>query len=103
MRDGVIASRIAAHAADIVKVGPKARRWDDLFSQYRYQRNWKEQIALALDPVRAQQLHDEKKAASEDTCTMCGEYCSYRMSDQLFRRLESDAPHTCAQHPPEKA
>jgi len=84
VRAGVIASRIAAHAADIVKLGQKAKRWDDVFSTYRQKRDWKQQVSLAIDPEKARKLHEEIKPSFEDTCSMCGEYCSYRLSERIF-------------------
>ncbi len=84
VRIGVIASRIAAHSADIVKLGAKAKRWDDVFSAYRQKRDWKGQVPLAIDPKKAQQLHEEIKPSLKDTCSMCGEYCSYRLSEKIF-------------------
>lgn len=86
--EGVIASRIAAHAADIAKYGERARRWDDVFSRARQQRDWQSQIANALDPEKARKYHAEKKVAVNDTCSMCGEYCSYRLSEKTFDDLE---------------
>ncbi len=88
VREGVIASRIAAHAADIVKLGDKAKRWDDVFSTYRQKRDWKEQVSRALDPIKAQRIHEEKKSSQEDACSMCGEYCSYRLSDKTFEKIK---------------
>ena len=81
---GVIASRIAAHAADIVKLGAKAKRWDDVFSTHRQRRDWKAQVSLAIDPRKAHTLHEEIKPSLEDTCSMCGEFCSYRLSEKMF-------------------
>ncbi|MBU1862260.1 MAG: phosphomethylpyrimidine synthase ThiC [Candidatus Omnitrophica bacterium] len=88
VREGVIASRIAAHAADVVKLGNKARRWDDVFSSYRQKRDWKRQISLSIDPKKAQELYEGKKPSIDDTCTMCGEYCSYRLSEKTFQEME---------------
>jgi phosphomethylpyrimidine synthase len=90
VREGVIASRIAAHAGDIVKLGAKARAWDDEISRYRQKRDWPGQLRLALDPVKAKQYHDKKKAAIEDTCTMCGEYCSYRLSEKTLEDIKCE-------------
>lgn len=89
VREGVIAARIAAHAGDIVKLGERARAWDDQISLYRQRRDWQGQLRLALDPLKAQKYHDQKKAHIEDTCTMCGEYCSYRVSEKTFQDISN--------------
>jgi phosphomethylpyrimidine synthase len=87
VREGVIAARIAAHAGDIVKLGERARMWDDRMSEYRQKRDWQGQIRLALDPLKARTYHEQQKAHIEDTCTMCGEYCSYRVSEKTFQDI----------------
>jgi phosphomethylpyrimidine synthase len=87
VREGVIAARIAAHAGDIVKLGAKAKQWDDSFSSFRRQRNWDEQIARALDSRKAAAMRAEAVPSVQDTCTMCGEYCSYRLNEQTFNLL----------------
>jgi len=87
VRNGVIASRIAAHAADVVKLGEKAKRWDDVFSTHRRKRDWDKQISLSLDPTVARQVHEGANPQVEDTCTMCGEYCSYRLSEKTFQDI----------------
>lgn len=88
VREGVIASRIAAHAGDIVKLGAKARKWDNELAKYRQKRDWEGQLKLALDPVKAEKYHSAKTATEEDTCTMCGEYCSYKLSEETFEEME---------------
>jgi phosphomethylpyrimidine synthase len=84
--EGVIASRIAGHAADIVKLGARAKKWDDDFSAFRFKRDWAGQMRMALDPKKAKVFHEQIKPALEDTCTMCGEYCSYRLNEKLFNK-----------------
>jgi phosphomethylpyrimidine synthase len=79
---GVIASRIAAHAADIVKRGRDASDRDLTMSCHRRKRDWKQQIACAIDPERAGQLHAQGLSQTEDVCTMCSEFCPIRMLDE---------------------
>ena len=78
VREGVIASRIAAHAADIAKGIPGARDWDDEMARARRQLDWERQAELALDPERLRRLREERGATTLDSCTMCGEYCPMR-------------------------
>jgi phosphomethylpyrimidine synthase len=85
VRQGVIAYKIAAHAADIARGRPGARDHDDALSRARYAFDWKEQFRLALDPERAQEYHDETLPAeyfkSAEFCGMCGpKFCSMHHS-----------------------
>jgi phosphomethylpyrimidine synthase len=75
---GVIASRIAAHAADIVRLGPRARKWDDEMARARGGLDWEAQYRLAIDSQRARSRH-HPVAAGETTCSMCGPYCVYAL------------------------
>jgi len=76
VREGVMATRAAAHAADIVRLGRKARAWDDEMARARGQLDWNEQFRLALDPERARSRH--RPAGKDDAaCSMCGPYCVY--------------------------
>lgn len=80
VRRGVIASRIAAHAADIAKGIPKAIDWDNEMSRARANLDWEKQIKLAVDPDRAKEKRDEHLTDSTDksgACTMCGEFCAF--------------------------
>ncbi|MDD5084993.1 MAG: phosphomethylpyrimidine synthase ThiC [Candidatus Omnitrophica bacterium] len=83
VREGVIAARIAAHAADLVKLGERARRWDDSMSRARFRRDWEAQIRLALDPKQAGALSG-KEIEKGEGCTMCGDYCSYKVSERIL-------------------
>ncbi len=78
VREGVIASRIAAHAADIAKGLPGARAWDDEMAKARRRLDWRRQAELALDPERLRRLREERGATTTESCTMCGEYCPMR-------------------------
>ncbi|HEX6965696.1 MAG TPA: phosphomethylpyrimidine synthase ThiC [Gemmatimonadaceae bacterium] len=85
VRQGVIAYKIAAHAADIARGRPGARNRDDALSRARYAFDWNEQFRLSLDPERAQEYHDETLPAeyfkSAEFCAMCGpKFCSMHHS-----------------------
>ena len=85
VRQGVIAYKIAAHAADIARGRPAARDRDDALSRARYAFDWNEQFRLALDPERAREYHDETLPAeyfkSAEFCAMCGpKFCSMHHS-----------------------
>ncbi|MBN2211354.1 MAG: phosphomethylpyrimidine synthase ThiC [Sedimentisphaerales bacterium] len=84
VRQGVIAYRIAAHAADVALGLPGARDWDDDVSRARADLDWQKHLCLSLDPETARRMHDEKKLADTDHCTMCGkDWCSVRLSKRL--------------------
>jgi len=84
---GVMASRIAAHAADIVKGVPGAREWDDRMSRARRELDWHAMENLALDPGRVRLTRGDRPTADDAACSMCGKFCSVRAG----RRLE-DTP-----------
>ncbi|RJO64371.1 MAG: phosphomethylpyrimidine synthase ThiC [Candidatus Omnitrophota bacterium] len=84
VRDGVIASKIAAHAADIVKGFPAAKDWDKKMSEARRQRNWEKQIALSVDPEKAGASRMISQPRLSDVCTMCGEYCSIKITEESY-------------------
>ena len=76
VRDGVIAARIAAHAADIVRLGTRARAWDDEMARARSNLDWDAQYRLAINPARASSRHER---AGEVACSMCGPYCVFSL------------------------
>ncbi len=76
VREGVVAARIAAHAADLAKELPGAADWDLDLSRARKELDWKQQISLAIDPVRAERLRKERTDDFASECTMCGKYCA---------------------------
>jgi phosphomethylpyrimidine synthase len=82
VRQGVIASRIAAHAADIAKGVKGAIEEDHKMAMSRKRLDWKEQINLSLDPERAKSLRDRMKSLDSEVCTMCGEFCAIRASSR---------------------
>jgi len=85
VRQGVIASKIAAHAADIVKLGKKAIKHDIKMSKARSLLDWKAQINLSIDPDGAKEIHYRVRSKS-GACTMCGSYCTYQMLKK-FQKL----------------
>ena len=78
VKEGVIASRIAAHAADIVKGVKGAGEWDMKMSLARKNLDWEEQVRLSLDPSRAERVHS-KHATTGVACSMCGDYCALQL------------------------
>lgn len=88
VKDGVIAYKIAAHAADVAKGHPSARYWDDELSKARFEFRWEDQFNLALDPDTARDFHDEtlpkESAKVAHFCSMCGpKFCSMRISQEV--------------------
>ncbi|MFA5104916.1 MAG: phosphomethylpyrimidine synthase ThiC [Candidatus Margulisiibacteriota bacterium] len=81
VREGIIASRIAAHIGDIAKGVPGAKERDLEMSKARKALNWGKQIMLAIDPVKAKQYHDKLSSKRKDVCTMCGDYCAMKVFD----------------------
>jgi phosphomethylpyrimidine synthase len=79
VRDGVIASRIAAHAADIAKGLPGALDRDIAMAKCRNKLDWKGQIDLSLDPEKARRYRDEGNSYKGDACSMCGSYCAIKV------------------------
>jgi len=97
VREGVIAYKIAAHAADLARRRPAARDRDDALSRARYAFDWNEQFRLALDPERARELHDEALPAeyfkSAEFCAMCGpKFCSMHITREIERKLGQREP-----------
>ncbi|MBB6217249.1 phosphomethylpyrimidine synthase [Anaerosolibacter carboniphilus] len=89
VKEGVIASRIAAHAADIVKGVKGAKEWDLEMAKARKNLDWERQIQLAIDPVKADRLRKEKNTDTQDCCTMCGKFCAYKIvSEHLGRTFQ---------------
>jgi len=80
VRAGVIASRIAAHAADVARGVPGAIECDNAMARCRKNLDWEGQIALALDPERARELRESSRPADSEVCTMCGEFCAIKVT-----------------------
>jgi phosphomethylpyrimidine synthase len=83
VRQGVIASRIAAHAGDIVKGVKDAEQWDKRMSMARKSLDWEEQARLSLDPQRSRRVHS-KHASVGTACSMCGEYCAMELVEKYL-------------------
>ncbi|MBM4295676.1 MAG: phosphomethylpyrimidine synthase ThiC [Deltaproteobacteria bacterium] len=81
--DGVVASKIAAHAADIARGFPGAADWDLKMSQARRALDWDTQIKLSINPVKARRYREISRAI-EDQCTMCGRFCAMKIFDEKF-------------------
>ena len=85
VKQGVIATRIAAHAGDIAKGVKGASRWDLKMAQSRKKRDWERQIELSLDPELTRQIREESKPHLSDVCTMCGDYCALKLVEAALR------------------
>jgi phosphomethylpyrimidine synthase len=79
VREGVIASKIAAHIADIAKGVSGTFEKDITMAKYRKEFNWEGQISVSIDPQKAKSLLETSKSAMEEGCTMCGEFCAIRL------------------------
>jgi len=86
VREGVVASKIAAHAADIAKGIKKAKAWDKKMSVARRRRDWKEQIKLSIDPEKALFYRASSQPTLPDVCTMCADYCSIKLTQECLSR-----------------
>ncbi len=84
VKEGVIASRIAAHAADLAKGIKGAIDWDRQMSLARKKRDWNRQIKLSIDPIKAKEYRESSRPRFKDVCTMCGKYCSIKMMDECL-------------------
>lgn len=102
VKAGVIAYKIAAHAADVAKGHPRARDWDDALSKARFEFRWKDQFALGLDPETAQAYHDASLPAEgaklAHFCSMCGpKFCSMELTQQVREMSAEDRAAAMAQ------
>jgi phosphomethylpyrimidine synthase len=93
VKEGVIAYKIAAHAADLAKGHPGAQAWDDALSDARFEFRWEDQFDLSLDPDRAREYHDEtlpaQPAKTAHFCSMCGpHFCSMRITQDVRKYAE---------------
>ncbi len=90
---GVIASKIAAHAADIVKGIPGALEADNEMARRRNRLDWKGQIELSLDPDKAARFREEGLSSKGPTCSMCGSYCAIQVFNRSEHNLEKELHH----------
>ncbi len=96
VKDGVIAYKIAAHAADLAKGHPRAREWDDALSKARFEFRWEDQFNLSLDPETAREFHDETLPAAgaklAHFCSMCGpHFCSMKITQDVRAYADKEA------------
>ena len=85
-KQGIIASKIAAHAADIAKGIPNARDIDDKMADARRELDWDAQFECALDPVTAKAIRDDRSPEEDhsETCSMCGKFCAVRSMNKAL-------------------
>lgn len=89
VKEGVIAARIAGHAADLVKGIKGAWSWDREMARERKALNWERQIDLSIDPEKANRYRKERRSAQEEACTMCGEFCAMKLTAELRQGTRS--------------
>jgi len=95
VKQGLIAYKIAAHAADLARHRVGAKEWDDAMSKARYEFDWEKQFELAIDPETARKYHDEtlpqEGYKSAKFCSMCGpSFCAYRISQNIQEKVEEN-------------
>ena len=84
VREGIVASKIAAHAADIALGLPGARDRDNAMAEARHKLDWSAQFALALDPEKAQRFYEQVPPTERHTCSMCGKMCAVRTTNMIL-------------------
>lgn len=84
VKEGIIASKIAAHAADIAKGIPGAKDWDYQMSTARKKLDWEEMFNLAIDPEKARNYRKSAAPEKEDTCSMCGNFCAVKNMNRIL-------------------
>ena len=85
VREGIVAARIAAHAADLAKGIPGARAWDDAMARARHQLDWEEQFRLAIDPEKPRRYRETSQPDCDEACTMCGKMCAVRNMNKALK------------------
>lgn len=88
VKEGIIASRIAAHAADIAKGINGAAQWDYKMSEARRDLDWNKMFSLAIDPIKPAEYRQSSMPAHEDSCTMCGEMCAVRNMNKALNTIK---------------
>jgi phosphomethylpyrimidine synthase len=88
VREGVIAARIAGHAADVARGLAKARAWDDEIARARKALDWERQIELSIDPYKARHYRQESRPLLDEVCTMCGKFCAIKMVREFFHKAD---------------
>jgi phosphomethylpyrimidine synthase len=89
VREGVIATRIAAHAGDIAKGLPGAADWDASVSRARAELDWERALDSSIDPATAKRMYDRSTSESEELCSMCGQFCAIRGTKRSKERTSS--------------
>lgn len=89
VKEGVIAARIAGHAADIVKGLPGAAEWDRQMAIARKDRDWEKQLELAIDPVKAREVYNKRSGDVDEVCSMCGELCAMKVVEEYLGKTKS--------------
>ena len=85
VREGVVVTKIAAHAADIARGHKLAMERDRQMSRARKNLDWETQMKLAIDPEKARRYREQNPPAEDDVCTMCGKYCAIKQVREYFR------------------
>ena len=86
VREGVVVTKIAAHAADIARGHKLAMERDRQMSRARKNLDWETQMKLAIDPEKARRYREQNPPAEDDVCTMCGKYCAIKQVREYFRK-----------------
>ncbi len=84
VKEGIIAARIAAHAADLAKNIPGAAEWDNAMSLARKKLDWEKMFSLAIDPEKAKRYRESSQPEKEDTCSMCGNFCAVKNMNRIL-------------------
>ena len=91
VREGIVASKIAAHAADIALGLPGARERDNAMADARHKLDWPAQFALALDPEKAERFYNQVPPTERHTCSMCGKMCAVRTTNMILEGKKSNS------------
>ena len=102
VKEGIIASKIAAHAADIAKGLPGAADWDYQMGVARRELDWEKMFGLAIDPEKAKRYRAESTPENQDTCTMCGKMCSARNMNKVLNGEHVDIMEDTKECPSDK-
>jgi phosphomethylpyrimidine synthase len=86
MKEGIIAAKIAAHAADIVKKVSGAKDMDDTMSSARAALDWDKMLKLAIDPEKAKKYRESSMPEDKETCTMCGKMCAVKNMNEALKK-----------------
>jgi phosphomethylpyrimidine synthase len=90
VKQGVIASKIAAHAVNVARFGKKASEWDYNMDSARKELNWKDMMKYSIDPDLAKKIHYRNGVLDKDVCSMCGEFCAIKILKEALEKGKSD-------------